>query len=102
MTAMHPLRQRMVENMQLAGLRPNTQESYAGAVSLLARHCGRSPKRLGEEDVRAFFLHEINDRKLAPNTVRTHIYGIRFFYDLNSRKCNYAGNSMPKTSMICR
>ena len=22
--------------------------------------------------------------------------------DLNSRKCNYAGNSMPKTSMICR
>ncbi len=81
MTAMHPLRQRMVEDMQLAGLRPNTQESYAGAVSLLARYCGRSPDRLGEEDVRAFFLHEINDTKLSPSTVRTHIYGVRFFYE---------------------
>ncbi|MBT3286355.1 MAG: site-specific integrase [Victivallales bacterium] len=81
MTAMHPLRERMIEDMQLAGLRPNTQESYAGAVRLLARHCGRSPERLGEEDVRAFFLHEINVRKLAPSTVRTHIYGVRFFYE---------------------
>ena len=81
MTAMHPLRQRMVEDMQLAGLRPNTQESYAGAVSLLARYYGRSPEQLVEDDVRAFFLHEINVRKLAPNTVRTHIYGVRFFYE---------------------
>ena len=81
MAAMHPLRKRMIEDMQLAGLRPNTQESYAGAVSLLSRYHGCSPERLGEEEVRAFFLHEINERKLAPNTVRTHLYGVRFFYE---------------------
>lgn len=81
MAAMHPLRQRMIEDMQLAGLRPKTQAVYAGAVSLLSRYYGRSPDRLGEEEVRAFFLYEINERGLAPSTLRTHICGVRFLYE---------------------
>jgi site-specific recombinase XerD len=70
----------MIEDLQLAGLRPCTQDSYVRAVSLLARYHGRSPDTLSEEEVRAFLLCELNEKRLAPSTLRVHLYGIRFFY----------------------
>lgn len=30
--------------------------------------------------MRAFFLHLINERKVAPSTVRLYLYGIKFFF----------------------
>ena len=41
--AMSPLRQRMLEDMQLRGLSARTQEAYTRAVAQLARHYQRSP-----------------------------------------------------------
>jgi hypothetical protein len=43
--AMSPLRQRMLEDMQLRGLSARTQEAYARAVWQLAEHYHRSPVR---------------------------------------------------------
>ncbi len=40
------LRQRMLEDMQLRGLAPKTQEAYVGAVAQLAKYCGKSPELL--------------------------------------------------------
>jgi hypothetical protein len=39
---MNPLRQRMVEDMQLRGLSEKTQDAYVRAVRQLAEHCGKS------------------------------------------------------------
>ncbi len=49
---MTPLRQRMIEDMQLRGLSPATQESYVRAITFLARHfntplCGHSRRGMG-------------------------------------------------------
>ena len=86
MSPVTPLRQRMIEDLQLAGLRPRTQESYVRAVRLLADHYGRSPDRLSEEQVRAFLLYEVNEKHLSPSTLRVHLYGIRFFYERTLRR----------------
>ena len=40
---MTPLRQRMLEDMQVRNLSPNTQRAYVESVTRFARHCGRSP-----------------------------------------------------------
>jgi hypothetical protein len=40
---MTPLRQRMLEDMQVRNLSANTQRAYIENVARFARHCGRSP-----------------------------------------------------------
>jgi hypothetical protein len=49
----------MIEDMTIRNLSPATQQSYLNAVAKLSRYCGRSPGRLGLEDVRAYQLHLI-------------------------------------------
>jgi hypothetical protein len=44
---MTPLRQRMLEDMQVRHLAPRTQQTYIEQVARLARHFGRSPALLG-------------------------------------------------------
>src|SRR4029077_11712028 len=57
MTEMSPLRRRMIEDMTVRNLSPATQRSYLHAVTKFSRYFGRSPERLGLEDVRAFQVH---------------------------------------------
>ncbi len=63
--AMSPLRQRMLEDMQLRGLAARTQEAYTRAVSQLAQHFHRSPDQLRDAELRQYFLYLTNEKKLA-------------------------------------
>ena len=51
------LRRRMIEDMTIRNLSPTTQRSYIHAVEGYSRYFGRSPDRLGLEDVRAYQVH---------------------------------------------
>jgi len=79
--AMTALRRRMLEDLQLRGLSPRTQQCYLEAVKHLAQHDRRAPDDLSEEELRQYFLFLINDKKVAERTLRVHLYGIRFFYE---------------------
>ena len=57
MAAISPLRRRMIEDVTVRNLSPATQRSYLNAVSKFSRHFGRSPDRLGLEEVHAFQVH---------------------------------------------
>ena len=57
MTEMSPLRRRMIEDMTVRNLSPATQRSYVHAVAKFGRFFGRSPDKLGLEDVRTFQVH---------------------------------------------
>jgi len=61
---MTPLRQRMLEDMQIRNFSANTQESYLMQVSLYARHFRRSPEGLGPRDIRDYQVYLTNDKKL--------------------------------------
>ena len=65
MAEMSPLRRRMIEDMTVRNLSPATQRSYLHAVAKFSRYFGRSPDRLGLEDVRAFQVHLVVDRHLV-------------------------------------
>jgi site-specific recombinase XerD len=78
---MTPLRKRFYEDMQLHGLAARTQESYVQAVQGLARHYKRSPDLLSDEEIRAFFLHLINERKSSASTLTIYFSGIKLFYE---------------------
>ena len=74
------LRQRMLEDMQLRGLSARTQEAYLSAVQHLARHYGKSPDLITEDQLRQYFLFLCNEKHLAPNTTNVALNGIKFFY----------------------
>ena len=53
---MTPLRQRMLEEMQIRNFSENTRKCYLQQVSLFARHFRRSPEGLGPANIRDYQL----------------------------------------------
>jgi len=78
---MTPLRQRMLEDMQLRGLSARTQECYVAAVRQLAEHYDRRPDQITEEDLRQYFRYLANEKKVARATATIALCGIRFLFE---------------------
>ena len=83
---MTPLRKRMIEDMQVRNLSPNTQESYLQQVSLFARHFGKSPHLLGPEEIRSYQLYLTNEKKLATGSIHIATAALRFLYKVTLKK----------------
>lgn len=83
---MKPLRQRMIEDMQVRNLALNTQRSYVEQVSRFARHFNKSPEQLGPEDIRAYQVYLTSERKLAPSSVIIAVAALRFVYKVSLKK----------------
>lgn len=76
-----PLRRRYLEDLQLAGLRPRTQEAYVRAVRQLSEHFGRSPDAISDEQLREYFLHVMNEMKWSRSSCTIALCGLRFFFE---------------------
>ncbi len=83
---MTPLRQRMLEDMQIRNLSVHTQRSYLEQVSRFARHFGQSPAVLGPEEIRTYQLYLTNEKKLAPGSVVIAVSALRFLYKVTLKK----------------
>ena len=79
MAEMSPLRRRMIEDMTIRNLSPATQRSYIHTVAKFSRFFGRSPDRLGLEDIRAFQVH-LASKGLAWASLNLAVCALRFFY----------------------
>ncbi|WP_320407131.1 site-specific integrase [Sphingomonas hengshuiensis] len=77
--AASPLRRRMIDDMSLRNLSPATQRSYLHAVTKFSRYFGRSPDRLGLEDVRAFQVYLVSQGISWP-ALNQAVCALRFFY----------------------
>jgi site-specific recombinase XerD len=71
----------MIEEMKLRNFSTATQKSYVYAMTRLTKYYGRSPDQLSKEDIRAFLVHLIVERKLSPNGLTGYCSGLRFFYN---------------------
>jgi site-specific recombinase XerD len=85
----------MEEELRLRGMSERTVETYLGAVRRFAIHYGQSPDRLGSEEVRAYLLHLIEERKLAASSVNQALSALRFFY-LDVLGCELAVARLPR------
>lgn len=83
---MTPLRQRMIEDMQLRGLSPKTQRAYVRAVRALAEYYNRSPEQISEEELRAYFLYLKNERRLSRSSCTVALCGIKLFYEYTLKR----------------
>ena len=83
---MTPLRQRMLEDMQVRNLSPHTQASYTQQVAQFARHFGQSPDTLGPEEIRAYQVYLTNDKQLAPGSILIAVAALRFLYKITLQR----------------
>ena len=77
---MSPLRQRMLDALQLRGMAKRTQEAYIDAVARLARHHRCSPDKLDSQQVQTYLLHLLRARGLSRSTVNQAGCAFRFLY----------------------
>jgi site-specific recombinase XerD len=78
--SMGELRERMQHDLVVRGMSQRTQEAYLAAVAGLAKHYHRRPDALSALQVEGYIRHLIEQRHLAPNSVRIAVFGLRFFY----------------------
>lgn len=83
---MTALRRRMLEDMRIRNLAPNTQRVYLQYVSAFARHFGRPPDQLEPEQVREFLLHLSGPRALSAPTICVVGAALRFLYRVTLRR----------------
>jgi integrase/recombinase XerD len=72
-----PSRQRMIDDMTFRNMSPSTHKVYTYAVANFSAFHGRSPDKLGIEDVREYRLHLIA-RGLKANSINPIIGALRF------------------------
>jgi len=77
---MTPLRQRMIEDMEIRNLAPRTRECYLERVARFAQYHGRSPAKLDGEDVRAFLAHLAHERRVSSGYIIQTVSALRFLY----------------------
>jgi site-specific recombinase XerD len=77
---MTPLRQKLIDEIQLRGFSPNTQDSYVRSVAGLAQFYHRSPDRIGDDEIKTYLLHLLRVRKLAVSSIIVAVSALRFFF----------------------
>ena len=78
---MTSLRQQMTDAMVLRGFAARTQEAYLACVVALARHYRRPPDALTTDELQAYLLHLITERKQAYASVNQAACAFRFIYE---------------------
>ena len=65
---MTPLRQRMLEDLQIRQYSRTTIRIYLHAVTEFAQHFGKPPDRLGAEHIRQYQLFLVKEKKVSRPT----------------------------------
>ena len=77
---MGKLRDQMLMDLQLCGIKPRTQKNYLREAENLAKYFNRSPAELGEQELKEYLLYLIKERHLSEGTFRFYVAGLKFLY----------------------
>jgi integrase/recombinase XerD len=83
---MSPLRRRMIEDMRIRNLTPNTQRMYIAQVFRFACHFRKSPEHLRPAEIRTYPLYLVHDMHLAASSIIVAVSALRFFYTVTLRR----------------
>jgi integrase/recombinase XerD len=77
---MTPIRQRMIEDMQLRNFSPHTQEAYVRAVAHFTKHFMLPPQTLTADQVRQYLLHLVQERHVSWSLYNQARCALQFFF----------------------
>jgi site-specific recombinase XerD len=70
----------MLEELQRRNYSKSTIRYYLQTVANFAQHFGRSPDKLGPDELRSYQAYLLRERKLAVGTVIARVAALRFFF----------------------
>jgi len=91
---MGTLRDRMLQDMRLAGLAESTRTTYVQAVRSMAKFFMRAPDQLSDADLRRYFLHVTEERKVGRKTLGVYLSAVRFLF------LRTLGREMPTLELV--
>ena len=74
------LRKRMLEELQRRNYSEKTIRGYLRTVEQFAKHFGKSPDKLGPDELRSYQAYLLTERKLAVGSVVGRVAALRFFF----------------------
>jgi integrase/recombinase XerD len=83
---MSPLRRRLIEDMQIRNLTPNTQRAYVAQVVHFACHFRKSPDLLGPAEIRAYLIYLAQEKGRAASSMIVTVSALRFFYTVTLKR----------------
>jgi integrase/recombinase XerD len=75
---MTALRQRMLEDLQIRKYASTTMECYIRSVAEFAKHFNRPPDQLGLEEIRAWQLYLIREKRVKASSYIQAVCALRF------------------------
>ncbi len=78
---MGKLREQMKMDLELKGYSPKTQTAYLGYMKNFVRYFGRSPAKMGEEEIREYLYHLITGKDLGDSSINSAYSALKFFYE---------------------
>jgi site-specific recombinase XerD len=70
----------MLEELQRRNYSESTTRAYVQAVREFAKHFGKSPDKLGPDELRSYQAYLLKERKLAVGSVVARVAALRFFF----------------------
>jgi site-specific recombinase XerD len=80
------LRQRMIDDMTVRNLSPQTRENYIFHVARFAKYFSRSPELLGCPEIRTYLLFLIEQRHVSWAYFNQSVCALRFLYRTTLKK----------------
>ena len=74
------LRRKMLEELERRNYSQGTTQRYLRFVVRFAQHFGKSPDKLGPDNLRSYQAYLLKVRKLDPGTVENHVAALRFLF----------------------
>jgi integrase/recombinase XerD len=74
------LRRMMLDELQRRNYSEITTRKYLRAVTDFAKYFGKSPDKLGPNELRTYQAHLLKERKLTPGSVVNCVAALRFFF----------------------
>ena len=74
------LRKMMLEELQRRNYSEITTRDYLRTVRNFAKYFGKSPDKLGPNELRTYQAYLLKERKLTPGTVVNRVAALRFFF----------------------
>jgi len=74
------LRKMMLEELQRRNYSAITTRKYLRVVTEFAKYFGKSPDRLGPNELRTYQAYLLKERKLTPGSVINQVAALRFFF----------------------
>ena len=74
------LRKMMLEELQRRNYSEITTRNYLRVVADFAKHFGKSPDKLGPNELRTYQAYLLTECKLTPGTVVNRVAALRFFF----------------------